>query len=239
MKKLTILGVVFLSMTILFSCGEDAKSDKESEKDKKKDKYKKEIKGPCDIVDYSIEIFEELEGLSDKYDDIDDLEDDKKDKKKVNAYFDDLEDAWKYSFKKFDAEEMMDEVIMGLFMEESVDEVEYFYEERFEDFIDFITVEMNDLQTEYYEGEDAAADPAAAAAPDADYGHAEEYIQYYHIVDPDGWTNMRYNPNGEIIRKVYSDEEFLVLLENEGWSYVMFDDGSSGYIHSSRIHETY
>jgi len=274
MKKLIkFLGLLFLSMTILFSCGEDAKSDKESEKENKKDKYKKEIKDPCDILDYTIEIFEDLERLSDKYDDIDDLEDDKKDKKKVNAYFDDLEDAWKYAFKKFDAEEMM-----GVFINcidedhiESFDEVEYFFEERFEDFTDFIDMKMNDLQTEYYEGEDAAADYGhAEEASEEEYYYeeeyeteevteegyyygededaesydeatddTEEYIQYYHIVDPDGWTNMRYNPNGEIIRKVYSDEEFLVILENEGWSYVMFDDGSSGYIHSSRIHETY
>ena len=65
MKKLIkILGLLFLSMTILFSCGEDAKFDKESDKDKKKDKYKKEIKDPCDILDYTIEIFENLSKVS-------------------------------------------------------------------------------------------------------------------------------------------------------------------------------
>ena len=281
MKKLTkFLGLLFLSMTILFSCGEDAKSDKESDKDKKKDKYKKEIKDPCDILDYTIEIFEDLERLSDEYDDIDDLEDDKKDKKKVNAYFDDLEDAWKYAFKKFNENEMLEilerECRNQVEMEESVDEIKDFYEERFEDLTAFLEKRKAEFyqdlfqnyeeeegyyygedaaaeeatEEEYYYGEDAAVEEATeeeyyygededAESYDGDTDDTEEYMQYYHIVDPDGWTNMRYNPNGEIIRKVYSNEEFLVILENEGWSYVMFDDGSSGYIHSSRIHETY
>ena len=290
MKKLLL---ILLCVPLMFSCGEDSKSDKESNKDKKKDKYKKEIKDPCDILDYTIEIFENLERLSDKYDDIDDLEDDKKDKKRVNAYFDDLEDAWKYSFKKFDVDEMM-----GLFrncnntwqMEELLYEVEYFFQERSIDFIDFIDMKMYDLETEYHEREAASTDynytrkgkatdygytqeaavtddgytqeaavtdygylyeatesteasvasePEAASSYDAQAVDGVEYIQYYHIEDPDGWTNMRYSPNGEIIRKVYSDEEFRVIIENEGWSYVMFDDGSLGYIHSSRIYETY
>ena len=151
MKNLTILGALFLSMTILFSCNNNKDDDK-------KDKFKKEIEDPCDIIDYTIEIFEELKDLADDYDDIDDLEDDTKDKKKVNAYFDDLEDAWKYAFNKVEAEEMMEifrsECRNSEDMEESMDEIKDFYEERMEDFLDFIIVERNDLETEYYEEDD-------------------------------------------------------------------------------------
>ncbi len=175
MKKLTILGVVFLSMTILFSCGEDAKSDKESEKDKKKDKYKKEIKDPCDILDYSVKIFEDLNDLADNYDDIDELEDDKKDKKKVDDYFDDLEEAWKYAFKEFENEKNFLTEVFGSCDNEEIEEesyeVEYFFEERFEDFTDFINMKMNDLETEDYEGEDASAEVPA----EEEYYYEEEY----------------------------------------------------------------
>lgn len=186
-------------MTILFSCGEDAKSDK----DKKKDKYKKEIKDPCDILDYTIEIFENLERLSDEYDDIDDLEDDKKDKKKVNAYFDDLEDAWKYSFKKFDEDEMI-----GLFgncnnsedMAESLYEVEYFFEERAGDFTDFIDMKMYDLRTEYHEREDAAADYGHAEEAPAEEAKEEATVEE-EVIEGDGYYDG-YN-NGE---EEYDDE---------------------------------
>ena len=178
MKKITtILGLLFLSMTILSSC-----EDKKSENENKKDKYKKEIKDPCDILDYSIEIFEELEGLSDKYDDIDDLEDDKKDKKKVNAYFDDLEDAWKYAFKKFEAEEMMEifesECRNDEDMEESMDEIEDFYEERFEDFLDFISKEIVNMEKDKNATEDETYDYAEeAAVAEEDYA-VDDYESY-------------------------------------------------------------
>ena len=183
MKKLTILGVVFLSMTILFSCGEDAKSDKESEKDKKKDKYKKEIKDPCDILDYSVKIFEDLNDLADNYDDIDDLEDDKKDKKKVDDYFDDLEEAWKYAFKEFDNEEILTEVFGSCDNEEIEEEsyeVEDFFEERFEDFERFIEKYVkkinNDMEEESYDYEGETEEGYyEAEATEEEYYYEEEY----------------------------------------------------------------
>ena len=141
MKNLTILGALFLSMTILFSCG-----DKKSDKDKKKDKFKKEIKDPCDILDYSVEIFENLERLSDEYDDIDELEDDKKDKKKVDDYFDELADAWKYAFRKFDEdmEEVFNEDCKDSRDAEAVyQRIEDFYEYRFDGFHKFIRNEID------------------------------------------------------------------------------------------------
>jgi hypothetical protein len=181
MKELMkILGALFLSMTILFSCGEDAKSDKE----KKKDKFKKEIKDPCDILDYSVKIFEDLNDLADNYDDIDDLEDDKKDKKKVDDYFDDLENAWKYAFKEFDNEEM-EEVFGGCDnedeMEESFDEVEYFFEERCQEFLDFISEKMINMQEESYDYE---------GETEEDYYEAEAAEEYYsdeEVAYDGGW----------------------------------------------------
>jgi len=167
MKKITtILGLLFLSMTILSSC------EGEKSKNKKDNKYEKEIKDPCDILDYSIEIFEDLEALSEEYDDIDDLEDDKKDKKKVNAYFEDLENAWKYAFKEFEAEEMM---LIYEFecrndddMKEAMDEIEDFYEEKSEDLLDFIREEFDNMEKEYDKAEvtEKAATAVEAVAVD-------------------------------------------------------------------------
>jgi hypothetical protein len=173
MKKITtILGLLFLSMTILSSC-----EDKKSEKENKKDKYKKEIKDPCDLLDYSIEIFEDLEALSDEYDDIDELEDDKKDKKKVNAYFDDLEDAWKYAFKKFD--EDMEEVFdrdceNNDEMDDAWEEIDDFYEERLKEFQDFIRKEIDNMEEEYYYEEEYETEEAVEAeAYDGNFSYKE------------------------------------------------------------------
>jgi hypothetical protein len=177
MKKITtILGLLFLSMTILSSC------EGEKSKNKKDNKYEKEIKDPCDILDYSIEIFEYLEALSEEYDDIDDLEDDKKDKKKVNAYFEDLENAWKYAFKEFEAEEMMEiwesECRNDDNMLEAMDEIEDFYEEKSEDFIDFIREEFDNMEKEYDKAEEteeaATAEEAVAVDDYKSYDYAEE-----------------------------------------------------------------
>jgi hypothetical protein len=195
MHKLRILGMLFLSVTILFSCGDDVKSDK----DKKKDKLKKEIKDPCDILDYSIKIFEDLDDLADNYDDIDDLEDDRKDKKKVDNYFDDLEDAWKYAFKEFDNEEM--QVVFGDCdnddeFTESLEEVEYFFEQRCEELFDFISEKRGSMQEESYDSEIETVEERAEAS-------SEE------VIEGDGYYDG-YN-NGEDDYSPYDVEEFMRL----------------------------
>ena len=133
MKKLTILGVLLLSVTILISCGDE----KKSAKNKKKDKFKKEIKEPCDLFDYQIEVLKDLYDLADDYDDIDELEDDKKDKKKKDKYFDDLLDAYEYSFKKF-GDDFSDCKQRGAFnaflWEGNNDKYYYYYEKNILDF---------------------------------------------------------------------------------------------------------
>ena len=92
MKKLLL---ILLCLPMIFSCGE--------KKEGNKDKFKKVIKEPCDALDYSTKIFKGLEDLSDKYRNIDELENNKKNliTQQVDDYFDDLEDVWKYAFKKF------------------------------------------------------------------------------------------------------------------------------------------
>ena len=208
MKKITtILGLLFLSMTILSSC-----EDKKSEKENKKDKYKKEIKDPCDILDYSIEIFEDLESLSDKYDDIDELEDDIKDKEKVDDYFDELEDAWKYAFNKFEAEEMMEifrsECRNDEDMEESMDEIEDFYEERSEDFLDFISEEIVNMEEEYYEEE-----------YETEKVTEEEY--YYEDATEEAVEAEAYDGNFSY-KELQFMEEFMEECTSDNY-YVMYD----------------
>jgi len=60
-------------------------------------------------------------------------------------------------------------------------------------------------------------------------------LVYYTINDPDGYSNLRETPNGEIIQKVYQEELFEVIGEENEWKKVQLASGKAGYIHSSRI----
>jgi len=55
-------------------------------------------------------------------------------------------------------------------------------------------------------------------------------FDYYRVDDPDGWSNLRVSPKGDIIRKVYTNEKFGIMSELDNHKLVLFDDGSSGYI---------
>ena len=57
----------------------------------------------------------------------------------------------------------------------------------------------------------------------------------YKINDPDGWTNMRKSPNGEIIRTVDTLERFEIIGKDGGWKIVKFENQEEGFIHNSRI----
>ena len=59
--------------------------------------------------------------------------------------------------------------------------------------------------------------------------------QLYVINDPDGYTNMRATPGGKIIRKVYENETFEIITPGETYSEVKLTDGTTGFIHNSRI----
>jgi hypothetical protein len=65
----------------------------------------------------------------------------------------------------------------------------------------------------------------------------EEAKQLYVINDPDGYTNMRATPGGKIIRKVYKNETFEIITPGDTHSEVKLTDGTTGFIHNSRIAE--
>lgn len=58
---------------------------------------------------------------------------------------------------------------------------------------------------------------------------------YYMIQDPDGYSNLRVTPGGGIIRKVLPDERFELVTLDSGYARVRLTDGTSGYIHASRV----
>jgi hypothetical protein len=73
--------------------------------------------------------------------------------------------------------------------------------------------------------------------PDDIPEHDEEKIsiQYFTINDPDGYTNLRNRPNGEILKKVLEGEKFEVLGSEGNYKKVKLDGGVIGYIHDSRV----
>ena len=62
-----------------------------------------------------------------------------------------------------------------------------------------------------------------------------ETTPLYSIDDPDGYTNLRTTPGGIIIRKVYENETFEIVETGQNYSQVKFSDGSTGFLHNSRI----
>jgi hypothetical protein len=68
---------------------------------------------------------------------------------------------------------------------------------------------------------------------------SEIEIKYYEINDPDGYSNLRETPAGNILRRVYLGEKFEVLDEMDRHKKVKFSNGETGYIHVSRVVESY
>lgn len=65
---------------------------------------------------------------------------------------------------------------------------------------------------------------------------SEVFVQpLFTIDDPDGYTNLRATPGGTVIRKVLEKETFEILESGDTYSQVKFADGSTGFIHNSRI----
>ncbi|MAM30266.1 MAG: hypothetical protein CMC13_14710 [Flavobacteriaceae bacterium] len=60
---------------------------------------------------------------------------------------------------------------------------------------------------------------------------------YYKINDPDGYSNLRDKPNGEIVRKVFENKKFELISTSGEYKKVKLSDGTVGYIHSSRVIE--
>ena len=57
----------------------------------------------------------------------------------------------------------------------------------------------------------------------------------YSINDPDGYSNLRSSPYGDIIKKVYEAETFNVTDTIDKHCKVIFPDNTEGYIHLSRV----
>ena len=43
----------------------------------------------------------------------------------------------------------------------------------------------------------------------------DEIVEFFRIQDPDGWSNLRKTPGGQVLRKVYSDEKFELYKFNQ------------------------
>ena len=63
----------------------------------------------------------------------------------------------------------------------------------------------------------------------------ENDSDFSKISDPDGYSNLRDTPNGNVIQKVYENELFEVIGDEDGYKKVKFSDGTVGYIHGSRV----
>lgn len=60
-------------------------------------------------------------------------------------------------------------------------------------------------------------------------------IILYKVQDPDGYSNLRNQPKGEVIKKVYDTEKFEVVSTEGDFKKIKLSDGTVGYIHSSRV----
>jgi len=55
------------------------------------------------------------------------------------------------------------------------------------------------------------------------------------INDPDGYTNVRNEPAGKVIDKIYQYEIFTLQPKEGSWWSVKLFNGTTGYVHSSRV----
>ena len=59
--------------------------------------------------------------------------------------------------------------------------------------------------------------------------------KFYTISDPDGYSNLRMSPDGEIIQQINEGEVFKIIGKEGKYNKVRLEDGTEGYIFSSRI----
>lgn len=105
-----------------------------------------------------------------------------------------------------------------------------------EDFNKFITVLYIDLNTTSSSEADAIKeDTNQKSTAIVENIVNDDNTEYYIIEDPDGYSNLREVPSGNVIRKVYVGEKFEILGEENNYKKVKFSDSSTGYIHNSRV----
>jgi hypothetical protein len=67
----------------------------------------------------------------------------------------------------------------------------------------------------------------------------EEFVadgNWYTVSDPDGFSNLRETPNGNVLQEIYEGQLFEVIGVEGVYKKVRLEDGvTEGYIHSSRI----
>jgi hypothetical protein len=63
----------------------------------------------------------------------------------------------------------------------------------------------------------------------------EIVVEYFKINDPDGYSNLRDAPKGEVLQKVYDTEKFEVIGTEGDYKQVKLSSGTTGYIHKSMI----
>ena len=71
------------------------------------------------------------------------------------------------------------------------------------------------------------------------------YTAQYHVVDPilfqftikdaDGWSNLRETPRGQVIKKIYEGETFIIVHSDNDYYRIVLQDGTIGYLHKSRM----
>jgi hypothetical protein len=95
--------------------------------------------------------------------------------------------------------------------------------------------EEEQVQEEEEESTYAEPSPAPAAPAAVPAVPQKQAVQLYSIQDPDGYTNLRATPGGTIIRKVYENETFELVEAGETYSKIKLKDGTTGFLHNSRI----
>jgi len=65
----------------------------------------------------------------------------------------------------------------------------------------------------------------------------KEQVQLFTIQDPDGYSNLRDQPDGEVLQKVNEGETFEVLGSEDDYKKIKLENGTIGFIHESRVKE--
>lgn len=61
------------------------------------------------------------------------------------------------------------------------------------------------------------------------------FITTHYVDDPDGWTNLREIPKGNIIKRLDNKTECKILKSENGWNFIELENGEKGFIHGSRL----
>ena len=63
----------------------------------------------------------------------------------------------------------------------------------------------------------------------------KKFLSTHYVDDPDGWTNLREMPKGNIIKRLDNKTECKFLKSENGWNFIELENGEKGFIHGSRL----